>query len=65
MVGWVRNIVVTILVAAVGLAVWKFFGGDMGSFFAAVWGAFFGLVEVLSNVFTQIITTVVNVLSGK
>lgn len=65
MVGWIRNIVVTILVAAIALAVWKFFGGDMASFFTTVWTIFFGLVEGLSNVFTQIITAVVEVLNGK
>jgi cytochrome b subunit of formate dehydrogenase len=58
MTGWLRNIIVTILLAAVGLAIWKIYGGNVGSFFQTVWDIFYGIVNGVSNVIVSAIHTV-------
>lgn len=45
----IRNAIGVTLFCAIGLAVWKIWGGDMGSFFTAIWGFFYAVVDAVST----------------
>lgn len=43
----IRNIIVFVLVAAVGLAIWRIWGegGNIDEFFNIIWGFIYGVID--------------------
>lgn len=62
----IKNAISFILLAALGLAVWRIIGtgGDVVSFFNMVWGIIFTIIDAVAQVFTQIFNTVFGALKN-
>lgn len=52
--GLIRTIVTLILVVAVGLALWKLTGGDIGGFFDVIGNVLYTIVDSVSNFFVNL-----------
>jgi len=50
MAAWLRNTILTIVFISIGLAIWKIYGGDLGSFFTMIYDVFYTIVDAVSNV---------------
>lgn len=55
MKGLLRSLGIVILIAAIGLALWKVSGGDIGSFFDAVGSIIYTILDSVSNFFINVI----------
>lgn len=56
----IRNAITFVLLAALGLAVWRIIGtgGDVVSFFNMVWGVIFTVIDAIAQVFVTIFDTI-------
>jgi hypothetical protein len=47
----IRNAIATVIICAIGLTIWRIWGagGDISSFFAAIWGVFYAIVDAISS----------------
>lgn len=52
--GLIRSIVMLILVVAVGLALWKMTGGDIGGFFDVIGNILYTIIDSISNFFANL-----------
>jgi hypothetical protein len=55
----IRNIITFVLVAALGLAIWRIVGsgGDVVSFFNMIWGFIFSVIDAVAQVIENIFNT--------
>lgn len=55
----IRNVITFILLAAVGLAVWRIVGsgGDVVSFFNMIWGFIYTVIDAVAQVIENIFNT--------
>lgn len=54
MKGFLRSVVVFILVSGVIVALWGAFGGDIPGFFASIWSFVWTCITAVAGVVTQI-----------
>ena len=49
--GFVRNLVITVLVLGIALGLWRLIGGDVGGFFNTVGTVIYTVIEAVGNFF--------------
>lgn len=61
----IRNVISVVLLAAVGLAIWRIWGagGDIAEFFNAIWGIFYAVVDAVSVALVTAYNTVFGITS--
>lgn len=53
MFAWLKNGVITIVVLAVALAIYKIWGGDLNGFLTLIYDVIYGLVDAVSNIIVK------------